>query len=330
MSKRHNFNRNDLTLYFDRICLPIAKRIYDVRSLSDEDQLAFLALLQKHQLAKVPWENLTQHYSWHRTVTLRPSLLFDKIVRHPGRGGYCMEANYFYHLILYSLGFDVYMAGSRIYKVDHYGGWTHVVNIVTVGGERYLLDGGFGGQGPPRPMRLEHGKVEAQIAPAEMRLLHQNIEQNLNRHQKVWIYEYRYDGNSEWSPMYCFTDLEFTPDDIESMNFAPSMSRHTFFTHKVVASRFTTSKEIDRGDDLPGSPGEAEIEGEIDGSMTINHDNLKWRRRGEKVVHFEFKTDDERVSALRKYFRITLAEEDREAIINTMAMIGVKAMGVDP
>lgn len=239
-----------------------------------------------------------------------------------------MEVNYFYHLILYGLGFDVYMAGSRIFKVDHYGGWTHVVNIVTIGNVRYLLDGGFGGQGPPRPLKLECGPVSAQIAPAQMRLLHQNIAQNLNARQKVWIYEYRYNETSEWSPMYCFSDLEFTPADIESMNFAPSTSRHTFFTHKVVAARFTTERELDDGN-LPGSPSEAALEGEIDGSITINHDNLKWRRRGEKVVHFAFHADDDRVRALRKYFGITLADEDREAIINTTAMIGVKAMVVD-
>lgn len=328
MGKRHAFSKDELSLYFDRICMPETKRIYDAGPLQTSEKFAFLSLLQKHQLVKCPWENLTQHYSWHRTVTVRPSLLFDKIVRHPGRGGYCMEVNYFYHLILYSLGFDVYMAGSRIYNGDHYGGWTHVINIVTIGDVRYLLDGGFGGQGPPRPIKLEQGSVSQQIAPAQLKLLYENIPQNLNRNQKIWIYEYRYNENSDWSPMYCFTDLEFTPDDIESMNFAPSMSRHTFFTHKVVASRFTTDKE-NNGEELPDSPNEEALEGEIDGSITINHDNLKWRRRGEKVAHFYFETDDDRVQAFKKYFGITLADEDREAVINTMAMIGVKAMGVD-
>lgn len=328
MAQRHTFSHEELQLYFSRICLPEAKRVYDVRTLENEEKLAFLWLLQKHHLVKCPWENLTQHYSWHRTVTVRPSLLFDKIVRQPGRGGYCMEVNYFFHLILVSIGFDVYLSGSRIFKVDHYGGWTHCVNLVTVGGVRHLLDGGFGGQGPPRPLKLEHGSVAPQIAPAQMRLLHQSIPQFLNPHQRVWIYEYRYNDRSEWSPMYCFTDTEFTPDDIESMNFAPSTSRHTFFTHKVVASRFTTDREEDLGE-LPGTPTEASLGGEIDGSITINHDNLKWRRRGVKVVHYTFKTDDDRVRALKKYFGITLADEDREAIMNTMAMIGVKAMGVD-
>ena len=164
-----------------------------------------------------------------------------------------------------------------------------------------------------------------QIAPAQMRVLYENIADNVDRSQKVWIYQNRYNEKSPWIPMYCFVDLEFTPEDVTSMNYAPSQSRHTFFTHKVVANRFTTEKEVEG----PGSPDEEALAGEIDGSLTINHDVLKWRRHGKKAVVWSFKNDDERVAALKKYFGIILSDEDREAIINTMAMIGVKAMGVD-
>ena len=330
MATRHTFSHEELELYFDRICLPQSRRIYNVSTLSDDDKLSFLNLLLKHHLVKVPWENLTQHYSWHQTVHLKPKLLFRKIVGNPGRGGYCMEANFFFHLILHSLGFAVHMAGSRIYSAQSntYGGWTHVVNLVAIAGVRHLLDGGFGPQGPTTALRLNPGMVSIQISPAQVRLIHQNIPNNLDPSQKVWIYQHRYNEDSKWEPMYCFTDLEFTPADVESMNFAPSRNRHTFFTHKVVANRFTTENEINE-DGLPGSPSENTLNAEIDGALTINHDILKWRRHGKKVVELPFKTDDERVAALQKYFGIVLAEEDREAIQNTSAMIGVKAMGVD-
>ena len=160
MAQRHSYSRDELDGYFDRICMPKSRRVYDVRSLSDNEQLDFLKLLQKHHLVKVPWENLTQHYSWHRVVNVMPKHLYRKIVNDPGRGGYCMEVNYFYHLILFSLQFDVYMVGSRIYRsnIGRYGGWTHVVNLVTIAGKRYLLDGGFGGQGPSGPVLVEHGQ----------------------------------------------------------------------------------------------------------------------------------------------------------------------------
>lgn len=329
MAKRVTFCQHELDAYFDRICLPKDKRRYEVSSLDDNEKLAFLNLLQKHHLVKVPWENLVQHYSFHGTVHLDPRHLFRKIVKSPGRGGYCMESNFFYHMILYSLGFTVILAGSRIYRADgNYGGWTHVINLVTIAGKRYLLDSGFGGQGPSRPLALNPGVESTQIAPAQMRLLNEPLPHNLDQTQKVWIYQHRYDENGDWTPMYCFVDLEFTPADVGSMNFAPWLSRHTFFTHKVVCVRFTIANETEGGEG-PGSPNEAALDGEIDGSITINHDTLKWRKHGEKVVVTPFEKDQDRVEALKKYFGIHLTDAEQEAITNTAAMIGVKAMGVD-
>lgn len=240
MATRYTYSKKELEVYFDRICLPDSRRIYSVEGLSDEDKLRFLQLLQKHQLVKVkrhdlhgssniinkfifffqvPWENLTLHYSWHRVVKVKPKHLFKKIARSQGRGGYCFEANSFFFTILLSLGFDVYMCGSRIYKAETqtYGGWTHVVNIVTIAGTKFLCDGGFGGSGPSCPIPLHHGQVQTQIAPAEMRLVFAPIRQNLTDH-KVWIFQHRFDQDSDWSTCYCFPDFEFTPEDIEGNN----------------------------------------------------------------------------------------------------------------
>lgn len=323
-TNRHIYTRDELDTYFTRVALPVSKRIYNVSTLSPDEQLTFLNLLQKHHLCKIPWENLIQHYSWHHAVSTHPPHLFREIVLKPGRGGYCMQVNYFQHLILHSLGFDAYMAGSRIWHAHtkNYGGWTHVVNIVTIAGERYMLDGGFGPQGPVTPIKLDDGVIRPQIAPAEMRVVRESIPNNLSS-QRIWIYQYRYAQDKPWTPAYCFTDLEFTPEDIEGMNFEPWMNRRTFFTFMVLCNRFTTSGEKHESDraEVPGSPGEAELEGEIDGAIGIEGDVLKWRRRGKKVVEVKFKTDGERVKALRKYFGIELGEDEVEGIRDTVAAV---------
>lgn len=331
MAHRETYTHDQLQQYYDRVCIPEPKRIYDASTLPDEQKLDFLKLLCKHELCKVPWENLVQHYSWHRVVNVKPLHLFRKIVLDPGRGGYCMEANFFFHTVLLSLGFNVYIAGSRIYAADsaRYGGWTHCVNIVTVGATQYLLDGGFGGNGPTSPVPLEHGKVLPQIEPAQMRVMYESIPQHLDKSQRVWIFQYRYDESKDWVPMYCFTALEFLPEDIACMNFAPWLNPQTFFTHKVVVVRFTTSKESDASSDLPGSPLEDVLEAEIDGSLTINQNELKWRRHGKKTVDWAFKSEADRVEALRKYFGIQLGIEDREAILGAAAEIGSQAMSQD-
>lgn len=273
---------------------------------------------------KVPWENLVQHYSFHHTVHTHPRHLFREIVLKPGRGGYCMQVNYFHHLILHSLGFKVHMSGSRIWHADQnrYGGWTHVVNLITIAGKRYMVDGGFGSQGPSAPIVLEEGAERTQVAPAQMRVVFDNIPNNLDPTQKVWIYEYRYHSHPQdgpWTPAYCFTDLEFTPEDIEGMNFEPWLNRKTFFTYEVAICRFTTSSE---SLESPGLPGEGDLEGEIDGAMVIEQDVLKWRRRGKKVVERKFRTDGERVEALKRYFGIELSEDEVDGIQGTVAMVG--------
>ena len=238
-----------------------------------------------------------------------------------------MEANHFFHTVLLSLGFDVYMAGARIHRGEGmYGGWTHVVNLVTIDGTKYLLDGGFGPQGPSRPLAVREGKVGIQVAPAEMRVVREAIAQMLDRTQRMWIYQHRYEEGKEWVPMYCFTELEFIETDIVAMNFAPWLNPQTFFTHKVVAVRFTTDREPV---EHPGSPGEEALEGEIDGSLTLNQSVLKWRRRGRKVMEVQFSTDEDRQKALEEYFGIVLAEEDRQAIKGTAAEVGSKGMGND-
>lgn len=202
MATRPRYTPAELERYFERICLPTSKRIADVSSLaSPAAQLAFLTLLCRHQACKVPWENLTQHYSWHRIVDTRPAPLFRKIVPHAGRGGYCMEANSFFHTVLLSLGYRVYLAGSRIYRpaTETYGGLTHCVNIVVLDdGIKYMVDFGFGSQGPTQPIPLVHDAPMEQVAPAEMRLLHQAISQNVDQTQKVWIYQQRYNPEGAW------------------------------------------------------------------------------------------------------------------------------------
>lgn len=320
---RYRYSREQLEQYFDRIALPCAKRVHNVSGLTDDEKLVYLNLLQKHQLCKIPWENLTQHYSFHRVIHIQPAYLFKKIVNRNGGGGYCMEANYFFHLILWNLGFDCYLAGSRIFHTDErrYGGWTHVVNIARIGSIKYLLDGGMGPNGPSRPLELVDGAVVDQVAPAQMMLAREQIPRFLDRDQKMWVFKYRHDRGKAMDPVYCFTDLEFLPEDIESMNFEPCSNRQTFFTHKVVAVRFTTDREVD-SEEGPGSPSESALEGEIDGAISLNHNVLKWWRKGKKGAEVRCANEEDRLRVLKRYFGIEFNEEDREAILGTAAMLG--------
>lgn len=91
----------------------------DVKMLTAAEELETLGKLVARQLATVPFESLSLHYSKTRLLSLDLDDLFDKIVvRH--RGGYCMELNTFFGAILRSMGYRLYSVGARVYE----GQWT--------------------------------------------------------------------------------------------------------------------------------------------------------------------------------------------------------------
>lgn len=122
--KRPVFSRQQVEQYFDRLKIATGRRNYDVAELTPEDTYQYLALLQKHQLVEVPFENLTLHYSPHRQISLHPDELFRKVIGdNNGRGGYCMENNCLFGILLYTLGFQLYPAGARVFDNGVWTGW---------------------------------------------------------------------------------------------------------------------------------------------------------------------------------------------------------------
>ena len=318
-AERFTLSKEQLDQYFDRIALPQSRRLFEVSTLGDEAKLAFLSLLIKHQIIRVPFENLTQHYSWHRVIDVKPLHLFRKVVGQPGRGGYCMELNSLFHVVILSLGFRCYTAPARVWKSskDGWTGWSHLVNLVTIGDDRYLCDVGFGPNEPIAPMPLNHQQIMPHVAPAETRLVYETLPQQLSD-CKVWILQLRTDSEAGWIPMYSFAELEVMPTDIEGLNYAPWLSRTVHFTQKVTCVRFTTYTEVGG----QGMANEEEIErGDIDGALIIDQDRIKWRRHGKNQLDTELKSEDERVDALRRYWGIDLDEEDREAIQGTVSAL---------
>lgn len=95
--------------------------------------LQTLHLITAHQLATLPFESISLHYSPTRRLTLDPDALLAKVIGGYGvggkRGGYCMEVNTVLACVLKGLGFDVCSLGARIsFATDRkegegYGGW---------------------------------------------------------------------------------------------------------------------------------------------------------------------------------------------------------------
>ncbi|KAK6381211.1 hypothetical protein LTR81_027594 [Elasticomyces elasticus] len=176
---RLHYTLQQLHTVYDRINLPTRYR-YEPGDFSREvakhhDGNGFLGALVTHTLAHIPFENLSLHNSPTHAVSIHPDALFQKIIwADMGRGGYCLENNVFLGTVLRSLGFDVTSVGARINRMGKggvgnedrmtcFGGWTHMINLVTMRDEVFVVDVRFGPGGPARPLKLIDGKIEVNL-----------------------------------------------------------------------------------------------------------------------------------------------------------------------
>ena len=173
-----------------------------------------------------------------------------------------------------------------------------MVNIVILAdGKKYMVDVGFGANGPTQPLPLDSEQSQLKnIAPADMRFVYDNIPENTNSSQKLWIYQHRNDTQSSWSPMYCFTELEFLPQDYETINFQTSQSRTSWFTYKIVV----VTRILE--------------EGEVVGTLILVGGDLKKRIKGITEDLMAFKIEEDRVQALEEWFGIKLGDDERAGI----------------
>ncbi|MHA7681618.1 arylamine N-acetyltransferase family protein [Cupriavidus sp. PET2-C1] len=142
--KAENFT---LQHYFDRIG-------FERPAVAD---IATIAEMMRRQLFTVPFENLDVQAK--KGVSLVPERIAEKIL-HRNRGGYCYEVNGMFAMALQELGVPYQFVAARpmFYAVERPK--THMALVLTVAGERWLCDLGFGSYGIRAPMRLDLIDVE--------------------------------------------------------------------------------------------------------------------------------------------------------------------------
>lgn len=170
---------------------------------------------------------------------------------------------------------------------------------------RCQVDVGFGPECPTRPLPLEEDKPVAYIAPAEMRLIKDSIPEFTDKSQKVWIYQTRHTPSSDWRPAYCFSEIEFLPQDFGVMNFYTSQSRTSWFTQKVVCVRIILDANEEK----------------IEGQLILAGNQVKRRIRGESEVLQTLKTENDRVNALATWFGLHFQEEEVQGIQGLVSQI---------
>ncbi len=119
--------------------------------------IATVTEMMRCQLFTVPFENLDVQAG--KVVSLVPEEIAEKILCR-NRGGYCYELNGIFAMALQALGITYQFVAARpmFYPVKRPK--THMAIVLTVNGEEWLCDLGFGSYGIRAPMRLNLLDVE--------------------------------------------------------------------------------------------------------------------------------------------------------------------------
>ncbi|MCX5404181.1 arylamine N-acetyltransferase [Streptomyces sp. NBC_00335] len=160
-----------------------------------------------------------------RPVGLDVKTVEGKIV-HERRGGYCYEQNTLLAAALERIGFAVSGRGARNRsRGDALTAVTHAVLVVTVEGEPWLCDAGFGWQGPREPVPLA-------CPGAEVR-------------QGEWAFRVREEADGVlvlcawregvWRDLYAFAPQPYHPVDYVVLNhYSSSHPRSAFLARAIV------------------------------------------------------------------------------------------------
>lgn len=240
-----------------------------------------------------------------------------------------MQNNSFFGTVLRSLGFQVTSVGARVStdftsETPRYTGWSHQVNLVTIGDSKFLVDVGFGSDGPTFAVPLVEGYTRYLTGREDQPvtsacLTREGINQTgtntrtytdtsvdtaaaKDPSQQLWIYKVRYDHQgvetSRFKPKYCFTELEFLPQDFAVMNHYVSTSRTSMFVNTLLCMKLLPDEKYS----------------EIIGDITLWGSEIKEREWGLSRSMMEIKSERDRVEALEKCMGVKLLDEEVNGI----------------
>lgn len=200
-----------------------------------EPSLAGVIALMEGHLSAIPFENLDVRLG--RPIRLDLPSLENKLVRG-GRGGYCFEHNTLAAAVLRRLGLAVETLEARVRPPGAVVVLprTHMALRVDVEGGPWLVDVGFGGDAPMRPVPFSGDEVED---PGGVYRLSREDD-------GPWVLRRR--TGDGWSDLYAFAPEPALPVDFEVANHFTATHPRSIFVQTLTAQRSTpTARHILRG-----------------------------------------------------------------------------------
>ncbi|AZA83070.1 N-hydroxyarylamine O-acetyltransferase [Chryseobacterium lactis] len=207
-------NQSKLEKYLERI------------HYSGETRVDMGTLKKIHQLHPqyIPFENIDPY------TGIVPSLnsddLFQKLVME-SRGGYCYEQNLLLSEVLKYIGFKVELQLGRVVwkrEVESIAARTHLLLIVEMDEQKYLVDCGFGTATLTTPLLLnEEGP---QQTPNGLFMI-----SRIGNTNALWTWK------EKWLPIYRFALEHVDPVDVEIANWYLSTHPESNFKKNLILSK---------------------------------------------------------------------------------------------
>jgi len=193
-----------------------------------------LAQLQRAHRLAIPFENLDVILG--RGIRIDSTSVFDKLVT-ARRGGYCFEQNRLFEDALIELGFAVRPLLARVWLGSEGPppGKTHTLALVTIDGQDWIADAGFGGAYSP-PMPLADGETALAPDGAEFRLMRDPLHGwMLERNGHPGTTDGRGAGEG-WLPQFSFTlEPVFAADLVLSNHWTSTAPESRFQQLRIVS-----------------------------------------------------------------------------------------------
>lgn len=186
--------------------------------------IVFLNELQSKHIAQYSFNNLAVLLG--QELPLDAESLFNKIVERR-RGGYCFEHNKLVFTVLSELNFDVRLLLSKvIYNQCVEVARTHRVTLLTLAGEDYIVDAGFGHLGARFPVKIELGLIQDQ-GDAQYRIIKSD--------KGDYCYQVFKDG--DFFTLYTFDLHHYTESDCLLGHFYSHKHPNAAFVNNLVICR---------------------------------------------------------------------------------------------
>lgn len=173
----------------------------------------------------------------------------------------------------------------------------HLVTIVSIGDEDYLVDTSHGPSGSPTPVLLAHDNPEVDIYPRQRRMIHEALPGWSNSRQKWWRLQIKDSPEDSWVDVWCFTETEWQDVDIELLRLGYGAQGGGWVAPHVCCFKtiYEAAKPV--------------------GHVMLLRDELRRSYKGSSEVVQKFYSEEDRVQSIFDIFGITLSPEEQQCII---------------